>query len=103
MSVMGALGVGKSALTLRFCHDEWHVEHDPTIEDTYRKTIKLEPNLRVELEILDTAGENEFSTMIDSWIMIYDAFLLVYDITNSNTLETVQQKYKKIFCFCSIF
>ena len=37
--VVGAGGVGKSALTVQFIQSTFLVEYDPTIEDSYRKQV----------------------------------------------------------------
>lgn len=39
--ILGSGGVGKSSLTLRFIHNTFISEYDPTIEDSYRKMIKV--------------------------------------------------------------
>ena len=40
--VMGAGGVGKSALTCRYTQGTWVEKYDPTIEDQYTKTVELD-------------------------------------------------------------
>lgn len=53
--VMGAGGVGKSALTVKYIQDIFLDKYDPTIEDSYRKLTEVD-GTQVMLEILDTAG-----------------------------------------------
>ena len=38
--VVGAGGVGKSALTIQLIQNHFVDEYDPTIEDSYRKQVK---------------------------------------------------------------
>ena len=38
--VVGAGGVGKSALTIQLIKNHFVDEYDPTIEDSYRKQVK---------------------------------------------------------------
>eukprot|EP00968_Pinguiococcus_pyrenoidosus_P011283 scaffold903_cov262-Pinguiococcus_pyrenoidosus.AAC.18 len=65
--VLGGGGVGKSALTIRLITDNFLEEYDPTIEDSYRKTMKID-GIEAVLDILDTAGQEEYSSMQDQWI-----------------------------------
>jgi len=48
------------------------------------------------LDILDTAGQEEFSSMQDQWMRDGKGFLLVYNITSRPTFEEVQTLYDKI-------
>lgn len=61
---MGKDRVGKSALTVRFVSRQFIAEYDPTIEDSYRKTIRM-PGAKKDhlLELLDTAGQAEFAAL----------------------------------------
>ncbi|KAG8817093.1 Ras- protein rsr1 [Serendipita sp. 401] len=40
--ILGAGGVGKSALTLRYMRGLFNDAYDPTIEETYRRTVTLD-------------------------------------------------------------
>ena len=52
-------GVGKSALTLQFVLQRFEENWDPTVEDTYRKTVVIDGQT-VQLDILDTSGQDQF-------------------------------------------
>jgi GTPase SAR1 family protein len=41
MAVVGAGGVGKSALTVRFVQNQFLEAYDPTIEDSYRSAVTV--------------------------------------------------------------
>ena len=84
--VLGGGGVGKSALTIRLVTDNFLDEYDPTIEDSYRKQVDIDGEAAL-LDILDTAGQEEFSSMQDQWMREGKGFLLVYTITSSQTLD----------------
>jgi GTPase KRas protein len=77
--VLGGGGVGKSALTIRLVTDNFLDEYDPTIEDSYRKQVMIDDETAL-LDILDTAGQEEFSSMQDQWMRDGQGFLLVYNI-----------------------
>lgn len=54
--VVGDGAVGKSAITLQFLQHIFVEDYDPTIEDSYIKTIQIDGQWCV-LDIFDTAGE----------------------------------------------
>eukprot|EP01105_Mastigella_eilhardi_P015124 TRINITY_DN343_c0_g1_i2.p1 TRINITY_DN343_c0_g1~~TRINITY_DN343_c0_g1_i2.p1 ORF type:complete len:648 (+),score=201.14 TRINITY_DN343_c0_g1_i2:34-1944(+) len=78
--VVGSGAVGKSALTLSFVKNEFIESYDPTIEDSYRKQVTVD-DYEVVLDILDTAGQEEFSAMRDKYMRQGDGFLLVFSLT----------------------
>eukprot|EP01083_Nonionella_stella_P193204 713819_1 len=93
--VLGGGGVGKSALTIRLVTDNFLEEYDPTIEDSYRKSVVID-DTPILLDILDTAGQEEFSSMQDQWLRAGDGFLLVYSITSRHTFDEVMILRDKI-------
>jgi GTPase KRas protein len=95
VSVLGAGAVGKSALTIRFVTQNFLEEYDPTIEDSYRKEGICDGDSYI-LDILDTAGQEEFSSMQDHWMRARDGYLFVYSITARTTFEEVSVLYEKV-------
>jgi len=93
--VLGGGGVGKSALTIRLVTDNFLDEYDPTIEDSYRKQVDID-NETVLLDILDTAGQEEFASMQDQWIREGQGFLLVFSVCNDSTFDEIEEFHKKI-------
>ncbi|KAL6072109.1 Ras GTPase [Balamuthia mandrillaris] len=86
--VLGPGAVGKSCLTIQLVSCQWIEEYDPTIEDSYRKQISVDGNVCF-LDILDTAGQEEYGAMRDQYMRTGQGFLLVYDITERSTFEEV--------------
>lgn len=84
--VLGAGGVGKSCLTAQFVHNEWIESYDPTIEDSYRTQVSVDGR-QVMLEILDTAGTEQFVAMRDLYMKTGQGFLLVFSITSRASLQ----------------
>ncbi|KAL7683478.1 putative small GTP-binding protein [Plasmopara halstedii] len=93
--VLGSGGVGKSALTIRLVTDNFLEDYDPTIEDSYRKqtTIDSSPAL---LDILDTAGQEEYTSMQDQWMREGKGFLLVYSVTSRSSFDDISAFKDKI-------
>ncbi|CAD6186694.1 unnamed protein product [Caenorhabditis auriculariae] len=87
--VLGSGGVGKSALTVQFVSSTFIEKYDPTIEDFYRKEIEVDGQPCV-LEILDTAGTEQFSSMRDLYIKNGQGFVVVYSITSQQTFHDIK-------------
>jgi len=88
--VLGAGGVGKSCLTAQFVQNIWIESYDPTIEDSYRKTLEVDGR-QVVLEILDTAGTEQFTAMRELYIKTGRGFLLVFSITSLSSMNELQE------------
>lgn len=86
MVVLGSGGVGKSALTVQFVTGTFIEKYDPTIEDFYRKEIEVDSSPSV-LEILDTAGTEQFASMRDLYIKNGQGFILVYSLVNQQSFQ----------------
>ncbi|GBG24885.1 Ras-like protein [Hondaea fermentalgiana] len=86
VSVLGAGGVGKSALTLRFVRDFFVQDWDPTIEDAYRKTVNVDSKL-CTLSVLDTAGQEDFESLRHQWMMDKDGYVFVYSVDKKQSLD----------------
>jgi len=82
--VLGSGGVGKSALTVQFVQGIFVEKYDPTIEDSYRKQVEVDGH-QCMLEILDTAGTEQFTAMRDLYMKNGQGFVLVYSITAQST------------------
>ncbi|OUC41481.1 Ras family protein, partial [Trichinella nativa] len=87
--VLGSGGVGKSALTVQFVSNTFIEKYDPTIEDFYRKEIEVEGQPCV-LEILDTAGTEQFASMRDLYIKNGQGFVIVYSISSQQTFHDIK-------------
>lgn len=79
--VVGDGGVGKSALTIQFFQKMFVEDYDPTIEDSYIQHTEIDSQWCI-LDVLDTAGQEEFSAMREQYMRKGDAFLLVYSVTD---------------------
>ncbi|EOO01629.1 putative ras small monomeric gtpase protein [Phaeoacremonium minimum UCRPA7] len=93
--VLGAGGVGKSCLTAQFVHNEWIESYDPTIEDSYRTQVSVDGR-QVVLEILDTAGTEQFVAMRDLYMKTGQGFLLVFSITSPSSLSELYNLREEI-------
>ncbi|XP_054998569.1 GTPase HRas isoform X1 [Sorex araneus] len=93
--VVGAGGVGKSALTIQLIQNHFVDEYDPTIEDSYRKQVVIDGETCL-LDILDTAGQEEYSAMRDQYMRTGEGFLCVFAINNAKSFEDIHQYREQI-------
>ncbi|TQV97093.1 RAS small monomeric GTPase [Cordyceps javanica] len=89
ITICGDGGCGKSSITLRLVRSQWTSEYDPTIEDSYSVTRRVDGRTYT-LALTDTAGQEEYRAMWASSNLGADAFLLVYDITARDSLDALQ-------------
>lgn len=73
-------------MTVQFVQGVYVESYDPTIEDSYRKQIEIDGRA-CDLEILDTAGIAQFTAMRELYIKSGKGFLLVYSVTDENSLK----------------
>eukprot|EP01083_Nonionella_stella_P080973 222767_1 len=93
--VVGAGAVGKSSLTIRYVIGDFFDHYDPTIEDYYRKLVEVDKK-PAYLDILDTAGQQEFASMQEQFYRQGKGFLIVYAIDKPNTFLYAKELKKKI-------
>ena len=93
--VVGDGGVGKSALTIQLIQNHFVDEYDPTIEDSYRKQVVIDKETCL-LDILDTAGQEEYSAMRDQYMRTREGFLLVFAVNNPKSFEDIARYREKI-------
>lgn len=93
--VVGGGGVGKSALTIQFIQSHFVDEYDPTIEDSYRKQCVIDEEVAL-LDILDTAGQEEYSAMREQYMRTGEGFLLVYAINDQNSFDEIKGFHSQI-------
>ncbi|KAH9819023.1 P-loop containing nucleoside triphosphate hydrolase protein [Melampsora americana] len=82
-------GVGKSALTVQFVHDIFLERYDPTIEDSYKKNITIDGN-QITVDILDTAGTDQFLGLHSVYVKSGHGFILVFSLDDINSMHEVE-------------
>eukprot|EP00914_Ancora_sagittata_P035038 GHVO01070686.1.p1 GENE.GHVO01070686.1~~GHVO01070686.1.p1 ORF type:complete len:194 (+),score=9.01 GHVO01070686.1:39-620(+) len=98
VAVLGDGGVGKTALAVQFTLNCFVETYDPTIEDAYRKQLIVD-NRMCFVEVIDTAGQEEYATLRDQWVREGQGFILVYSIASRSTfdrLEIFRQSMRRV-------
>ncbi|XP_059083789.1 ras-related protein Ral-a-like [Tigriopus californicus] len=93
--MVGSGGVGKSALTLQFMYDEFVEDYEPTKADSYRKKVVLDGE-DVQIDILDTAGQEDYAAIRDNYFRSGEGFLCVFSITEDESFQSSQEFREQI-------
>lgn len=62
--------------------------HSPHLQDSYRKQVVIDGETCL-LDILDTAGQEEYSAMRDQYMRTGEGFLCVFAINNSKSFADI--------------
>jgi len=68
---------------------------DPTIENSYRKQVTVDGRA-ITLDIMDTAGQEEYAAMRDQYLRQGEGFVLVYSIDTKSSYERISEFYQQI-------
>ncbi len=91
----GAGGVGCTAIIKHFVENIFPIEYDPTIEDAYRKHIMLD-GFKTELDLLDTAGQEEYRALRDQYMRYYTGFIVVYAVCSRSSFDDVTEWVEQV-------
>jgi len=88
--LLGDPAVGKSSLVQRFCNGKFEDKYKITIGGAYlQKEVKLKNGDILKLHIWDTGGQEKFRSMANLYYKDAVAAILVYDVSNPETLESL--------------
>jgi len=84
ITVLGGGAVGKSAITVQLVSGHFVNIYDPTIEDSYRTSLSVDGEI-ISLNILDTAGQEEYAALRDQYMRTGQGYVIVYSIVSLTT------------------
>ncbi|XP_071445744.1 uncharacterized protein RabX1 [Hetaerina americana] len=94
--VLGAQGVGKTSMVVRYIGKMFSHHISPTIGASFF-TCKINvEDARVKLQVWDTAGQERFRSMAPMYYRNANAALLVFDITQYHTFSSVKTWVKEL-------
>ena len=84
--LFGNSGVGKTSIFKRYYENKFEGNYNTSIGiDFQTKEIKYNDKL-YSIHLIDTAGEERFRSITSSYFRMADYYLLVFDLTNKNSL-----------------
>ncbi|CCM04065.1 uncharacterized protein FIBRA_06224 [Fibroporia radiculosa] len=101
IAVLGSRSVGKSSLVIQFIDNNFVESYYPTIESTFSKSISYK-GVEYDCDIIDTAGQDEYTILNSKHAIGIHGFVLVYSVTSRKSFDMVQVVYDKIIDFCGM-
>jgi len=98
IAVLGSRSVGKSSLVIQFVDNHFVESYYPTIEATFSKSVKHQ-GVEYECDIIDTAGQDEYSILNSKHAIGIHGYVLVYSVTSRNSFDMIQIVHDKISNF----
>jgi len=95
IAIVGSRSVGKSSLAVRFVEGVFVESYYPTIENTFSKDIRYKGH-EFTTEILDTAGQDEYTILNSKHFIGIHGYVLVYSVSSLPSFEMVQVIRDKI-------
>ena len=94
---LGNSEVGKSSFIIKYIDNSFTLYYTATLGiDFKQKKIKLKDGRDVRLRIFDTAGQERFKAVSVSFIKKADGVILIYDISDIESFEAVENWIKSI-------
>lgn len=93
--LLGEGAVGKTSVTIQLVERKFVTDYDPTIENSYRRSLTVD-DVKCTIDILDTAGQEEYAVMRDQYIRQGQGFVLVFSLTDSSTMDGMHDFYDQI-------
>lgn len=101
--LIGNSNVGKSSLLLRFTDDQFLPQDE--VSATIGVDFKVKPievnGKKYKLTIWDTAGQERFRTLTSSYYRGAQGVILVYDVSNRETFEQLNNWFNELNTYCS--
>ena len=94
---LGNSSVGKTSFLMKYIDNSFTLTYTTTLGvDFKQKKIKLKDGRDVRLRIFDTAGQERFKAVSVSFIKKADGVILMYDISDIESFEAVENWIKSI-------
>ncbi|XP_059139381.1 ras-related and estrogen-regulated growth inhibitor-like protein [Physella acuta] len=94
INILGAKGVGKSAITVRYLTKRFIGEYSSGLDISYQTTV-THGDLPIKVDILDVSSQDECQASCHD---LYDAdgFVVVYSVTDTESFKVAQKEVQTI-------
>ena len=88
--IVGDSGVGKSQIIIRFVHDKFDKAHGATLSCEYGLKHIIYNNTDYLVQIMDTAGQEQFKSITRGYYKESAVAIVVYDITDELSFNNIK-------------
>ena len=89
---LGETAVGKSSFIVKYVDDSFSSNYLSTLGlDFKQKKIVLEDGKEINIRLFDTAGQERYKSISINLIKKANGILLIYDITNKSSFNSIEQ------------
>jgi len=90
--LVGEATAGKTSICQRYARNQFTKQYHPTTGvDFYLKRTTLPGSKNLALKLWDVSGQALKGRMLDKYVFGADAVLLVYDVTNAQTFDSLNE------------
>ncbi|MCJ1230643.1 GTP-binding protein [Toensbergia leucococca] len=95
LAIVGSRSVGKSSLTVQFVEGHFVESYYPTIENTFSRVVSHRGQ-DFATEIVDTAGQDEYSILNSKHFIGIHGYMLVYSVASRQSFDMIRIIRNKI-------
>ena len=85
--------VGKTCMLISYTKGEFPSEYVPTIFDNYSATVSLKSGGSIQLNLWDTAGQEDYDHIRALAYKDVDCFLVCFSVDSQSSFSNVKQKW----------
>ena len=94
--LVGDTNVGKTSIFKRYYNKEFKESKNATIGVEFQSKEFKYNGKKYSIQIFDTAGQERFRSLTESYFHLGDGAFVVFDLTNKNSLISISQWMKDI-------
>ncbi|ESO11585.1 hypothetical protein HELRODRAFT_185237 [Helobdella robusta] len=97
--IIGNSSVGKTSFLFRYADDTFTSSFVSTVGIDFKVKTVFQQGKRIKLQIWDTAGQERYRTITTAYYRGAMGFILMYDVTNDDSFNSVQDWCTQIKTF----
>jgi small GTP-binding protein len=99
--ILGDSNTGKSSLLTKYVHNTYSKKFEPTIGIDFKIKSVFVNDLRIKLRIWDTAGQEKFRTITNSYYRGVQGAIICYSVENRDSFHNISHWHAQISLMAS--